>query len=190
VASNYLLSAHEHNKTYDLSGPRGVLKGGKVYINLRKSKFRLPQRIETPVIMIGAGTGIAPFRGFIMERAQQGQKIGSMKLFFGCRNDKEFLYKAELMKLKEEMGDKLDIITAFSREGDKVYVQERIKEKAKEVAEMILEGANVYICGGAGMARDVEVAIVDCLKSVKGDDAQKFVKENLKKTRRLQEDVW
>jgi NADPH-ferrihemoprotein reductase len=88
------------------------------------------------------------------------------------------------------MGAKLDIITAFSRGRDKVYVQEMIKEKANEVAEMILEGANVYICGAAEIVRDVEGAIVKCLKSVKGGDAKEFVKETLKNTRRLQEDVW
>lgn len=140
--------------------------------------------------MICAGTGIAPFRGFIMERAMQGEGIGNMKLFFGCRNEKEFLYREELLRLRGEMNEKLDVVTAFSREGEKVYVQERIRRLGKEVVEMILEGASIYICGAAGMARDVEGAIIECLKSVKGDEAEKFVKETLKKTGRLQEDVW
>ena len=73
---------------------------------------------------------------------------------------------------------------------EKVFLQDRIRECCKEVVEMILQGGNVYICGSAGMARDVEVAIVECLREVKGDEAEMFIKETMKKTRRLQEDVW
>jgi NADPH-ferrihemoprotein reductase len=140
--------------------------------------------------MICAGTGIAPFRGFIMERAAATQSIGKMKLFFGSRNESEFLYKDELTCLKEKMNGTLDIVTAYSRSGEKVYVQQRVREQAAEVAKMIMDGANVYICGSAAMARDVEVALVECLVPEKGNDAEIFVKETLKKTRRLQEDVW
>ena len=190
VTSNYLLSSHYQDSTYDLLGPRKALKDRKLYIHLRKSKFRLPQRLETDVIMICAGTGIAPFRAFIMERARGDKSMGKMKLFYGCRNEGEYLYRDELVSLKQEMGDKLDIIVAYSRAAEKVYVQEKVRQHSEEVAKMIESGANVYICGSAAMAREVEVVLVDCLHSFKGNEAEEYLRMNLKKNRRLQEDVW
>jgi len=142
--------------------------------------------------MIAAGTGIAPFRGFIMERASQAPGVGKMYLFFGCRNDSEFLYKEELKALEKELDGRLQIITAFSRQGkEKCYVQQRIREHALVVRETVLQGSgNVYVCGAAAMARDVEGAIIEALREEKGEETEKFVKETMKKTRRLQEDVW
>jgi NADPH-ferrihemoprotein reductase len=140
--------------------------------------------------MIAAGTGIAPFRGFIMERAQNSAS-GKMLLFFGCRNESEFLYKDELQHLEKELNGRLEIIMAFSRQGKKkCYVQHKIKEYGEKVRDAVVHGGNVYICGAASMARDVEGAIIEALKEEKGEDAEKFVKETMKKTRRLQEDVW
>lgn len=153
----------------------------------------MPSRVETPIIMIATGTGIAPFRGFITERAQQFSMNGTkMVLFFGCRNDKEYLYKQELQSLEKQLNGRLQIITAFSRQGkDKCYVQQRIVEHADIVRDTILQGSgNVYICGAARMARDVEGAIIEVLKESKGEGTEKFVKETMKKNRRLQEDVW
>lgn len=140
--------------------------------------------------MIAAGTGIAPFRGFIMERAQNSAS-GKMVLFFGCRNESEFLYEEELLDLEKELNGRLEIITAFSRQGkEKCYVQHKIKEHGEKVRDTVVQGGNVYICGAASMARDVEGAIIDALREEKGEEAEKFVKETMKKTRRLQEDVW
>ena len=170
VTSNYLLSRHEQDGSYDLQGPRKALDGGKVYIHLRKSTFRLPKD-ETDIIMICAGTGIAPFRAFVMERQSRGGS-GKMKLFYGCRSREEHLYR--------ELQDMVDVIVAYSRE-EKVYVQHKVREKATEVSEMIRSGASVYICGSAAMARDVERALIDIL----GEDLT-----SMKKNRRLQEDVW
>lgn len=161
-----------------------------MYIHLRKSKFRLPQRLETDVIMICAGTGIAPFRAFIMERAESEKMTGKMKLFYGCRNEGEFIYKDQLVALKDRMQGNLEIVPAYSRVGEKVYVQDKVREHVDEIAKMILNGANVYICGSAAMAREVEFVLVECLRTYKGTEAEKFVKETMKKTRRLQEDVW
>ena len=190
VASNYILSVHNQDPSYDLLGPRKALAGKKVYLHLNKSKFRLPQRLETDVIMICAGTGIAPFRAFIMERTQSEKTIGKMKLFYGCRNEGEYLYRDELLALQDKMQGKLEIVPAYSRAGEKVYVQGKVREQAEEMARMILNGANVYICGSAAMAREVEAELVECLRRDKGAEAEKFVKETMKKTRRLQEDVW
>jgi len=140
--------------------------------------------------MICAGTGLAPFRAFIMERAKSGSFTGKMKLFYGCRNEGEYLYKDELAALKQEMGDKLDIIVAYSRMGEEVYVQDKVRQQSKEMSGMIEGGANVYICGSATMARDVESALVDCLKLTKGEEAEAYLRVTMKKNRRLQEDVW
>lgn len=125
-----------------------------------------------------------------MERAESERATGEMKLFYGCRNDGEYIYKDELAALKDKMQGNLDIVPAYSRVGAKVYVQDKVREHADELSRMILNGANVYICGSAAMAREVEVALIECLTIEKGIDAEKFVKETMKKMRRLQEDVW
>ena len=100
----------------------------KVPIYVRRSQFRLPNRVQTPVIMVGPGTGVAPFRGFVQERAlqkEQGKPVGETHLYFGCRNkEKDFIYREELEKYVED--GVLTLHTAFSRDQpEKIYVTHR-----------------------------------------------------------------
>ena len=211
VATNYLLALKRHlhgevdsctpdHPTYDLSGPRNKLEGPKVLLHIRPSTFKLPTNPARPIIMVGAGTGIAPFRGFIQERgklASTGKDVGHSLLFFGCRHpDEDFLYSEEWEVYQQQQPGILDLVTAFSRldsaEG-KVYVQQRVRERGPEVARLILEEqAYFYICGSVHMAADVRVALLEMLAQWGGkseEEADRYLRM-LKKIKRFQEDVW
>lgn len=208
VASNYLLALkHGINQegqssnglTYDLDGPRGKLAGGKVFLHIRHSTFKLPANNKTPIIMVAAGTGVAPFRGFVQERvriATAGQEVGPMLLLFGCRSpEHDYLYSQEWEKTEEMLGkDRFRIITAFSRQQEKrVYVQNKLEEYGELVAKMLDDGAYFYVCGSTDMARGVREALVKVMMQAKGYDekaADNHVRYELKQARRLQEDVW
>jgi NADPH-ferrihemoprotein reductase len=206
ITSNYLLalsasrasSAHPHGLTYPLSGPNASLTGGKIHAHLRRSRFKLPLLGKCPLVMVAAGTGLAPFRAFIAERRQLsllGKEIGEMALFFGCRAPTEdFIYKDELDEMQAALGGKLRVITAFSRVvgSQKVYVQDRIAEHAAEVIRLIDEGANVYICGRAGMAREVEKTVGEAMRAARGWSETELNEwsKAIKRKNKWQEDVW
>jgi NADPH-ferrihemoprotein reductase len=217
VTSNYLLAlSKQHGQLsdpklalpssavieYDLSGPGNALQGTRLYAHIRKSKFKLPVQSTCPIIMVAAGTGLAPFRAFIAERVKLhaiAKPIGEMVLFFGCRRPEEdFLYREELEAMQASVGREkvlLKIVTAFSRvEGqEKVYVQQRVKEYGNEVLGLIEEkGASFYICGRASMAREVGFSVGEVVKETKGwTDAQvKEWSEGLKRKGKWREDVW
>ncbi|KAI8819375.1 uncharacterized protein EV422DRAFT_534514 [Fimicolochytrium jonesii] len=175
---------------------------------IRTSSFRLPRNPRLPVIMVGPGTGVAPFRAFTRERfhiaAKQPQTaVGPTWLFYGCRHpDKDYLYKSEFedMKTKVEAGDvkmELKVVDAFSRvPGEKkVYVQERLKEFAEDVWRMIgTQGAYFYVCGDAKhMAADVHAALEHIAlthgKLASAEKAKAWVKD-LRSQGRYLEDVW
>jgi sulfite reductase (NADPH) flavoprotein alpha-component len=122
--------------------------------------FRLPGN-DVPIIMIGAGTGVAPYRAFLQEREARGA-AGKSWLFFGERNfDSDFLYQTEWQGfLKDEVLSRMNV--AFSRDGaEKVYVQHRIAAEAREVYAWLEDGAHIYVCGdGAKLAPDVQKALV------------------------------
>jgi sulfite reductase (NADPH) flavoprotein alpha-component len=126
----------------------------------------LPADAAVPVIMIGPGTGIAPFRAFLEERAARGL-TGRTWLFFGERRGLcDFLYEDELRDwLARGTLTRLD--TAFSRDGTKkVYVQDRMRAQAAEIWAWIVDGAHIYVCGDAQrMAKDVDRAIVELFMS-------------------------
>ncbi|KAF2226902.1 hypothetical protein BDZ85DRAFT_256946 [Elsinoe ampelina] len=208
VTTNYLLALKQkqhgdpnpdpHGLNYAINGPRNKYDGIHVPVHVRHSNFKLPSDPSKPVIMVGPGTGVAPFRGFVQERAQQaknGENVGKTLLFFGCRNrNEDFLYKDEWEQYAKDMGDKFEIVTAFSREGkNKVYVQHRLKEYAAEVNKLIEQKANFYVCGDAAhMAREVNIVLGQIIASQrslpesKGEDIVK----SMRSSNIYQEDVW
>jgi sulfite reductase (NADPH) flavoprotein alpha-component len=164
----------------------------KVYVQ-KAHGFALPQDPTTPIIMIGPGTGIAPFRAFLHDRRATGA-TGKNWLFFGHqRSSSDFFYADELNAMKTA-GLLTRMSLAWSRDGDKkFYVQDRMREVGREVWSWLAEGANIYICGDAKrMAKDVERALVDIVAQFGArstDEAVRFVAE-LKKTGRFQQDVY
>ncbi len=155
--------------------------------------FKLPENEETPVILIGAGTGVAPYRSFLQHREANNQK-GKTWLFFGERRfHSDFLYQVEWQKLlKDGYLEKIDV--AFSRDQvEKIYVQNRLLEKQKEVFEWLKKGANIYLCGDMKqMARDVQNALLRIFETQGGMTEEKALEymRTLKKEKRFQTDVY
>ena len=164
----------------------------KVYVQ-KAHAFALPSDPKTPIIMIGPGTGIAPFRAFLLDRRATGAP-GKNWLFFGHqRSDCDFFYSDELNAMKTS-GLLTRLSLAWSRDGaKKFYVQDRMREVGRELWTWLAEGANVYVCGDAKrMAKDVERALVDIVAQFGArstDEAVSFVGE-LKKKGRFQQDVY
>jgi len=157
------------------------------------SHFKLPEDRSKDVIMIGPGTGVAPFRAFTQELAAKPGS-GRAWLFFGDQHSKtDFLYEEEWAQyLKSGVLTRLD--TAFSRDQEKkVYVQDRMREASKELWQWLSKGAHLYVCGDAKrMAKDVDQALHEIVSKEGGltpEEAIVFVKE-LKKDRRYQRDVY
>eukprot|EP00096_Caligus_rogercresseyi_P016434 TRINITY_DN908_c0_g2_i1.p1 TRINITY_DN908_c0_g2~~TRINITY_DN908_c0_g2_i1.p1 ORF type:complete len:712 (-),score=230.38 TRINITY_DN908_c0_g2_i1:619-2754(-) len=172
----------------------------KVPIFVRRSQFRLPNRHNVPVIMVGPGTGLAPFRGFIQERSwhkAQGKPVGETHLFFGCRNEAvDYIYREELEEHLASGGlSRLHL--AFSRDipGKKVYVTTLMKENASDLWRLIgSEGAHVYVCGDAkNMAKDVHNVILKDVLMDQGklseSEAEAYLKQ-MESKKRYSADVW
>lgn len=169
----------------------------KVPVFIRKSQFRLPTKCETPVIMVGPGTGLAPFRGFIQERQymrDEGKTVGHTILYFGCRKKNEdFIYAEEL----EEYVTKgtLTLKTAFSRDQkEKVYVTHLIERDADLIWNIIGENkGHFYICGDAKNmavdARNILVKILSEKGSMSEADAVQYLKK-MEAQKRYSADVW
>ncbi len=160
------------------------------------AEFRLPSDPSTPVIMIGPGTGLAPFRGFLQDRRiqkQAGTSLGPALLFFGCRHpDQDFLYADELKAAQTE--GLVDLHLAFSRETkERVYVQDIIRQQGARVWALIKAGAVIYVCGdGAGMEPDVRRTITKLYaeeKDVSFEEADLWM-DALSKEGRYVLDVW
>ena len=155
--------------------------------------FKLPESEETPVILIGAGTGVAPYRAFLQQREANNQK-GKTWLFFGERRfHSDFLYQVEWQKLlKDGYLEKIDV--AFSRDQEeKIYVQTRLIEKQKEVFEWLKGGANIYLCGDMKqMAQDVQNTLLRIFETQGGLTEEKALEylKTLKKEKRFQTDVY
>jgi len=155
--------------------------------------FRLPEDPTAPVIMIGPGTGIAPFRSFLEERQALGS-TGDNWLFFGEQREQlDFLYKDQLQGMHKD-GILTHLDTAFSRDqAKKIYVQDRMQEKAAELYAWLERGAFFYVCGDATrMAKDVETALLDVIaKGSNGtlEHAEEYL-ATMKKQKRYQRDVY
>jgi cytochrome P450 / NADPH-cytochrome P450 reductase len=192
------------------SSGRGVYKGicsnylaGRrageiIHATIRETKagFRLPDDASVPIIMIGPGTGLAPFRGFLQERTAlraKGATLGPAMLFFGCRHpDQDYLYADELKTFATDGITELH--TAFSRsEGPKTYVQNLVAAQKDRVWSLIEKGAIIYVCGDGGkMEPDVKAALVAIYRERSGADADAALRwiDDLGTRNRYVLDVW
>ncbi|HED1548413.1 TPA: NADPH-dependent assimilatory sulfite reductase flavoprotein subunit [Citrobacter freundii] len=164
----------------------------RVFIE-HNDNFRLPSNPQTPVIMIGPGTGIAPFRAFMQQRAADGAE-GKNWLFFGNPHfTEDFLYQVEWQRyVKEGVLSRIEL--AWSRDQkEKVYVQDKLRQQGAELWRWINDGAHIYVCGDANrMAKDVEQALLEVIAEFGGMDieaADEFLSE-LRIERRYQRDVY
>jgi cytochrome P450 / NADPH-cytochrome P450 reductase len=184
VCSNYLRPQRAKNVVY-------------AFVKDTKSAFRLPDDPSVPVIMIGPGTGLAPFRGFLQERAalkKQGKTVGPSHLFFGCRRpDQDFIYADELKAFEADGTTTLHV--AFSRASGhpKTYVQDLVKAEAATLWELLQKGAHIYVCGDASkMAPAVRAAFIALVADRGGiprADAEKHL-DTMTAENRYCTDVW
>ncbi len=187
-----------HGNTYTgaASGYLGerLEEGGEVRVFVEPNpNFRLPADGDTPVIMIGAGTGIAPFRAFMQQRAANGDNGKNWLIFGNQRLADDFLYQLEWSDYRKD-GTLTRADLAWSRQGEhKVYVQHKITEHAAEVWNWLQQGAHLYVCGDATrMARDVETALLDVIETqgkLSRDDAEDYLNE-MREDKRYQRDVY
>lgn len=164
----------------------------KVFVDTN-SRFKLPEDPQKPIIMVGPGTGVAPFRSFMQQRDTQDD-TGKSWLFFGARNfTTDFLYQSEWLQYRDEgLLTRADV--AFSRDQqDKVYVQDRMLEQGDALYEWLEEGAHFYVCGDKDyMAKDVDQALTKIVQTHGGLDeeqAKGYIKA-LRKDRRYQTDIY
>jgi sulfite reductase (NADPH) flavoprotein alpha-component len=164
----------------------------KVYIEANNN-FKIPSDAETPTIMVGPGTGVAPFRAFLQERQELGHQ-GQNWLFFGNPSfENDFLYQLEWQDfIKSGVLNKIDL--AFSRDQQqKIYVQHRLQENSEQVWEWLEKGAHFYICGDKDrMAKDVESTLLTIIQEQGNQTQQQAVEylKQMKRSKRYQKDVY
>ncbi|MGP4059782.1 assimilatory sulfite reductase (NADPH) flavoprotein subunit [Halobacillus sp. H74] len=188
--------AHGRKRTGVCSGQcaERTDQGDQLAVFVQKNQnFKLPENKEAPIIMIGAGTGIAPYRSFLEDREEQ-EIHGKSWLFFGEQHFvSDFLYQVEWQKwLKEDVLSRMDV--AFSRDSsEKVYVQHKMYERRKELYEWIEDGAYIYVCGDEKyMAKDVQDTLLEIFKNEGGlsmEEAEAYLAE-LRQQKRYQRDVY
>ena len=166
--------AHGHDHVGAASGFLAALdEGGQVPVYIEPNeRFRVPADGTRDIIMVGPGTGVAPFRGFVQERAETGAS-GRNWLFFGAQHfNTGFLYQVEWQDaLRRKELHRLDL--AFSRDqARKVYVQDRLRERGREVHDWLQSGAHFYVCGSIAMGKDVHAALLDIVAAHNGGDAE------------------
>ena len=171
-----------------------IAPGDKIKVYVQKAQhFALPEDPAKPIIMIGPGTGIAPFRAFLRDRIA-AKAPGRNWLFFGHQRSRhDFFYEDELVPMRSA-GFLTRLTLAWSRDGkEKIYVQHRMREVGRDLWSWLNDGAHIYVCGDAQrMAKDVEAALVDVIAEHGGcspPDAVKFLAD-LKAKGRYQADVY
>ena len=190
--------AYEHHGQAYTGGASGFLsdrveEGGEIKVFVEPNKnFRLPENGDTPIIMIGAGTGVAPFRAFIQQRDNNGDAGLNWLVFGNQKFTDDFLYQAEWLQYRKN-GLLNKVSTAWSRQGkEKWYVHHKLRENAADVWQWLQNGAHVYVCGDAlKMAKDVEQALLDIIAehgNMSLDDADEYLSE-LRENKRYQRDV-
>ena len=173
----------------------GRIKPGdriKVYVQ-KAQHFALPADPAKPIIMIGPGTGVAPFRAFLQERIATKAPGPNWLCFGHQRSDYDFFYEEEFVAMRTA-GHLSRLTLAWSRDGsEKIYVQHRMRQDGRDLWEWITKGAHIYVCGDAlRMAKDVERALIDVVAEHgkrSPEDAARFVAD-LKKNDRYQADVY
>ncbi|KAF2494114.1 riboflavin synthase domain-like protein [Lophium mytilinum] len=217
VTSNYLLQLQQEfgqvspetqssTGSYSTAGPCDLLQGGKVFARIRRSNFKPPTDPSTPIIMIGSGTGVAPFRAFVQERMKlkmQGSHVGKTMLLVGHRDaDEDYYYSDLWQEANECLGEAFELFTAFSRGNQKPrqYVQDVLATKSDKVLDILAAnrpaGGAMYICGSSLMANGVKTCLAEMWSqssrksaSLPGETADEWIK-GLSRLRRLQEDSW
>ncbi|KAK1565897.1 uncharacterized protein LY79DRAFT_585157 [Colletotrichum navitas] len=181
-------------------------EGRLIQAEIRRSSFKMPFNPQTPIVMVAAGTGIAPFRAFVHERARLasiGRAVGPMLLFFGCQNQSDCLFFDEFAELASKHASQfpLRIYTAFSRPvscdsgplEQKAYVQDKLFDHRQSVMKnMLEEDAALYVCGSTTMAKGVREVLLQTAMSMRqwsSSEAEQWRQER-KKASRWQEDVW
>lgn len=187
--------AHGRERKGVCSNLAAALESGDkvpVYVH-RNPNFRLPENPDAPIIMVGPGTGVAPFRAFMQEREEIGT-TGKSWMFFGDQHFvTDFLYQTEWQSwLKDGVLTKMDV--AFSRDTDqKVYVQHRMLEHSKELYEWLQEGAYFYVCGDKDhMAKDVQNTLIEIIEkegNLTRDQAEEYL-ANLRQEKRYLRDIY
>jgi NADPH-ferrihemoprotein reductase len=170
--------------------------GTSLNILVKPSSFRLPTDPQTPIIMVGPGTGIAPMRAFLQERQHQkhelGFNVGKTVLFFGCRRrDEDFIYEQELLSYTQN-GTLTNLFTAFSRENSmkKVYVQHLLAEEGDMVFELVdQQNAYFFVCGGTSMGTDVNKALEQIFDSHGVANVKEYM-NRLKASGRYVQELW
>ena len=193
------LVSYENNGQQRFGGASHFLanrseEGQKVRVFVEHNdNFRLPSDSNTPVIMIGPGTGVAPFRAFMQQR-EADEANGDNWMFFGDQTfTQDFLYQVEWQNyLKSGLLTRMDV--AFSRDqAEKVYVQDRLKEQSQDVFAWLERGAHLYICGDANrMAKDVHQTLIEIISEqgqLSLDQAEQYLKD-LRSNKRYQKDVY
>ncbi|MBP1989915.1 bifunctional cytochrome P450/NADPH--P450 reductase [Paenibacillus eucommiae] len=184
VASNYLAEC-------------GTGVSIATFIRTPETGFQLPDQPETPIIMVGPGTGVAPFLGFLQARKvwkEEGKRLGEAHLYFGCRNpDEDFLYQDELEAYQQD--GLLTLYTAFSRSGEnpKTYVQDLMLQNAKEWIRLLDQGGKLYICGdGSRMTPAVEHVLWSAYGDAHGitEEESRAWLAQLERNQRYVKDVW
>jgi len=212
---NVLQFTAEEGRTYERKGvATGQLEEAAEEMNIQEdcykklsfcsrpnNGFKLPPSVETPLILIGPGTGVAPFIGFLAHREEQlklnpTDTFGPIWLFFGCRTkDKDYLYKTELEKWHSS-GVLTRLLVCFSRESvapQPKYVQDLICQHETQVAKLISKGAVIYVCGDEkNMAKDVMKAVTNAIQNVHNVSTEEATKTvfQLQKDKRYLQDIW
>ncbi|KAI0426457.1 hypothetical protein F5Y09DRAFT_351210 [Xylaria sp. FL1042] len=199
LASAFLSSTPLFGSATGENKDRNSTAPSRIYAQVRTSAFRLPVSLSLPIVMVAAGTGIAPFRAFLQDRAYLasiGREVGPMLLFFGCQGNSDFLYRDLIQELQSgPLASKLQVFTAFSRtKGEKKqYVGDQLAARSPEVAHLLTEEDGAfYICGAASMAKAVKDILKKQMKVSEGwsgAEADDWVQQK-KKANRWFEDTW
>jgi cytochrome P450/NADPH-cytochrome P450 reductase len=183
VCSNYLAASPENTTVF-------------AFVHEPSIAFRPPENPHVPMIMVGAGTGLAPFRGFLQERAvmkEQGVPVAKSLLFFGCRSAADYLYESELLGYVDSGIADIDVVFSRSPVDGRKYVQHAIAARADEVWDLIGADASIFVCGNANtMAPGVRAALIDIYRAKTGGSADDGVAwlAGLRESDRFLEDIW